>query len=244
DPDSGKKAISEEVEAAAAAGQSPRVIIFLELPEVAQGHTDHQKEAVAQAQERVLAVLTDKEFVPRWRFENIPAPAGGINAHGRARSAGLPGVLRVDLDPPAEAHLLESVPLIQASQVQSLGHRGQGISVAILDSGIDTTHPDLSDDLVAQECFCSGGCCPNGTSRQSGPGSAADGKRHGTNVSGIVTAKGVVSPIGVAPDADIVAIRVLDATGHSCCSSDIVAGARWGGRQPPRARAGEHRPGH
>ena len=233
----GNKVVSEEVETAAAAGQSPRVIIFLDLPEEAQDHADRQKEAVAQAQERVLAALTGKEFVTRWRFETIPALAGEINAAGLAKIAGLPGVLRVDLDPPAEAHLLESVPLIQASQAQSLGHRGQGISVAILDSGIEITHPDLSDDLVAQECFCSasGGCCPNGTSRQSGPGSAADGLGHGTHVAGIVTSKGVVAPIGVAPDADIVAIRVLDATGNGFLS-DTAAGLDWVAANRPDVR--------
>jgi|GEM_PF-6412704 len=226
--DSPKSPISAEVEAAAAAGQSPRVIIFLDLPEPPQGNDpSRQKEAVAQAQQRVLAALTDKDFVTRWRFETIPALAGEVSAPGLAKLTGLPGVLRVDLDVPADAQLAESVPLIRASQMQSLGYRGQGVTVAILDTGIDTTHPDLSDDLVAQECFCSGGCCPNGSSRQSGPGSAADSNGHGTNVAGIVSAKGVISSIGVAPDAKIVAIRVLDANGHSCCSSDIVAGLDW-----------------
>jgi subtilase family protein/putative metal-binding protein len=229
-------AISEEVQAAAAAGQSPRVIIFLDLPEAAQGNPARRKEEVAQAQQRVLAALTDKEFVTRWRFETVPALAGEITAPGLAKLAGLPGVLRVDLDTPSEAHLLESVPLIQASQVQSLGHRGQGVSVAILDSGIDISNPELSDDLIAQECFCSGGCCPNGTSRQSGPGAAGDSNGHGTNVTGIVTAKGVTTPIGVAPDADIVAIRVLDANGQSCCTSDIVAGLDWVAANRPDVR--------
>ncbi|MCI0566685.1 MAG: S8 family serine peptidase, partial [Acidobacteria bacterium] len=236
DEGSASNAISGEVEAAAAAGQSPRVIIFLDLPEAAHDNPARQKEAVAQVQQRVLAALTDKEFVTRWRFETVPALAGEITAPGLAKLAGLPGVLRVDLDLPSEAHLVESVPLIQASQVQSLGHRGQGISVAILDSGIDLSHPDLSEDLVAQECFCSGGCCPDGTSRQSGPGSAVDGNGHGTNVAGIVTAKGVVSPVGVAPDADIVAIRVLDANGQSCCASDVVAGLDWVAANRPDVR--------
>jgi subtilisin family serine protease len=233
---SARNAISEEVEAAAAAGQSPRVIIFLDLPEAAQGNPARQKEEVAHAQQRVLAALTGQEFVTRWRFETVPALAGEISASGLAKLAELPGVLRVDLDPPSGAHLAESVPLIQASQVQSLGYRGQGISVAILDSGIDTTHPDLSDDLVAQECFCSGGCCPDGTSRQSGPGAAVDNNGHGTNVAGIVTAKGVISGVGVAPDADIVAIRVLDASALSCCSSDVVAGLDWVAANRPDVR--------
>ena len=227
DPPERGKTISAEVEAAVAGGGSARVIIFLDLPEAALAERSRRKEEIARAQERLLTILTGQDFTTRWRYETVPALAGDLKAPGLSKLAGLPGVLRVDLDPPVEAHLAQSVPIIKADQMRSLGHRGQGITVAILDSGIDTDHLDLSDDLVAQECFCTGGCCPNGTSRMSGAGSAEDGNGHGTNVAGIVTAKGVISPIGVAPDSKIVAIRVLNDSGQSCCSSDVVAGLDW-----------------
>ncbi|HEV8376713.1 MAG TPA: S8 family serine peptidase, partial [Candidatus Polarisedimenticolia bacterium] len=219
--------IAAEVVEAVGAGQQARVIIYLDLPELSEDRTGRRREQVASAQERVLAILSHNEFAMRWRYETVPALAGEINAEGLAKLGGLSGILRVDLDPPAHADLAQSVPLIRANEMQSLGYRGQGVSVAILDSGVDTDHPDLADDLVGQECFCTGGCCPNGTSRMSGPGAAEDANGHGSNVAGIVTAKGLLSSVGVAPDADLVAIRVLDSNGNSCCSSDVVAGLDW-----------------
>jgi subtilisin family serine protease len=189
---------SPQVEAALSAAPSARVVIYLDLPGEAALTPAQRKVQVARVQEPVLTALSPKDFTPRWRFETVPALAGEVTAAGVAKLEGLPGVLKVDLDIPVQADLAESVPLIKASQVQSLGYRGQGVTVAILDTGVDTDHPDLSDDLVDQECFCTG-CCPNGTNRQSGPGSAEDANGHGSNVAGIVTAKGVLSPWGWLP---------------------------------------------
>ena len=116
--------------------------------------------------------------------------------------------------------------------MQALGFNGQGVTVAILDSGVDTDHPDLADDLDGQACFCSslsgeGGCCPNGLSSQTGPGAAEDDHGHGSNVAGIVTSNGVRAHAGVAPKAKIVAIKVIDRNNRFCCSSDVLAGLDW-----------------
>src|SRR6185436_7989950 len=58
-----------------------------------------------------------------------------------------------------------------------------------------------------------------------GPG-AADDNGHGTNVSGIITSKGTVSSRGVAPDADILAIKVLDSS-SSGFVTDWAAGVDY-----------------
>jgi subtilisin family serine protease len=60
----------------------------------------------------------------------------------------------------------------------------------------------------------------------SGPGSAEDDGGHGTGVAGIITSGGVVAPLGVAPDAGIVAVKVLNATGNGLDSS-IDMGLDW-----------------
>jgi subtilisin family serine protease len=67
------------------------------------------------------------------------------------------------------------------------------------------------------------GSCPNGSDRQSGAGAAEDDQGHGTGMTGVITSNGTVSPVGVAPDAEIVAIKVLDESGYFYYFSEIVA---------------------
>jgi len=183
--------------------------------------------AIDRAGRGIIQRFRDGEFAARHRFENINAVAGDITTDGLLRLLDDPSVERVDLDTGGSAHLAEAVPLVRLDVARSLGFTGRGVTVAVLDSGVDTDHPDLRDDLVAEECFCSGNCCPNASTRQSGPGSAEDDYGHGTNVAGIITSKGTVAPVGGAPDARIVAIKVLDRFGGFSTSADIIAALDW-----------------
>ena len=113
--------------------------------------------------------------------------------------------------------------------------RGAGVTVAVVDSGIDAEHEDLRGHVVASvACIGTGG----DEGRCAGPGADDDG--HGTHVAGIVAASAGngVGIAGVAPQADLMAVRVLQ---HSCqpqadsgelcravgVSSDVSAGIRW-----------------
>lgn len=207
-----------------------RVLVLLESPVPGPPEEVETRRAeISRRQGEVLQALGNDNFHLKHRFKAIPAFAGEINAAGIAALLRRPGVVRVDLDVGGTGSLAQSVPLTKADQVQAMGYTGEGITVAILDSGLDIHHPDLEDDLVDEACFCSGGggCCPGGLSQQFGPGAAVDDNGHGTNVAGIVSSGGIVAPLGVAPDAGIVAIKVLDANNSFCCSSDIVAALDW-----------------
>ena len=107
--------------------------------------------------------------------------------------------------------LVEVRYVMNVDQVHALGFTGTGVTVAILDTGIDTDHPDLADDLIGEQCFCLGGCCPGGLDTSA---SAEDDNGHGTYMAGIITSNGVVAPLGVAPDAEIVAIKIMDNAGN------------------------------
>ena len=109
---------------------------------------------------------------------------------------------------------------------------GEGITIAIIDSGVDLTHEDLRSKLTAQaNCVGSQGDSARCT------GSAQDDHGHGTHVAGIALAStnNGVGMAGVAPNAQLMAVRVLsnqcgdaapacDATGTS---EDVSAGIRW-----------------
>ncbi len=218
--------VGESVHARLAERPRVRVIVFLASPAVNPTDLDRLARVVSRAQEGVLQALAPDDFVLERRFQMIPALAGTITASGVEKLAARPGVIRVDVDEGGKGTLLEAVPLTNANAVQALGYTGQGVTVAVLDSGLDTDHPDLGDDLVHEACFCRGdmGCCPNGNDVQLGAGAAEDDNGHGSNVTGIVTSKGMVAPLGVAPDAGIAAIKVLASDNTFCCNADVLAG--------------------
>jgi subtilisin family serine protease len=93
--------------------------------------------------------------------------------------------------------------------------QGEGVKVAVVDTGIDCTHPDLAGQ-------CAGGV--NIVDKKKPP---MDDNSHGTHVSGTIAAirdgKGVV---GVAPRAKLYAVKVLDAEGSGSLF-DIIKGLVW-----------------
>jgi subtilisin family serine protease len=171
----------------------------------------------------------------RRRFATLNALAGDITSAGVARLVADPRVIRIDLDKGGAANLVEARALARIDPVLSSGFTGRGVTVAVLDSGVDAQHSDLLSSVVTEQCFCSGngGCCPNATSTQSGPGAAFDDNGHGTNVAGIITSDGTVAPRGAAPDADVVSVKVLASDNSFCCSSDVLAGLDWVLNQRP-----------
>jgi subtilisin family serine protease len=177
----------------------------------------------------ILGRFLPGEFTLLRRFVSINALAGKVTMAGLVRLQNDPRILRIDLDQGGRAHLVEARALAKIDPVLSVGFTGKGVTVAILDSGLDSQHPDLANDVTAEQCFCSSGsgCCPNKQTSQSGPGSAMDDNGHGTNVAGIVTSDGTIAPRGAAPDAKIVAVKVLASDNSFCCSSDVVAGLDW-----------------
>ena len=124
--------------------------------------------------------------------------------------------------------LKESRTIINADFVNNLGYNGSGISVCLIDSGIDSNHPYLNGRVVAQKCFCEksdyglGGCCPN---KQKEDENASDDNGHGTHVAGIIASthseyKGVSNGVG------IVAVKVTNKTGNYK-ESDLTKAIQW-----------------
>ena len=165
------------------------------------------------------------------RWQNIPALAAEIDVADLPRLAADPSIARIDIDVPGSGSLVTSVPMIGGDAVRLAGYTGKGITVAVLDSGVTASHPDVAGRVVDEQCFCrmsdGTGCCPNGSVVQAGPGSARDDHGHGTNVTGILASRGTVSSPGVAPDVSIVAVKVLDRNNRFAATSQIISGLDW-----------------
>jgi len=173
---------------------------------------------------RVLGDLAPGSFEPRRRFETLGGFAGRAQPAAIDRLIRHPEVESVYLDGVVRPTLAEGAALIGADEVHARGYTGAGVNVALIDTGIDTDHEYLADDLVAEHCFC-GGCCTGGASELSGPGSAEDVEGHGTSVAGIVTSSYPSAP-GVAPDAGIVAVRVFGMDDEGSFS-DVASALEW-----------------
>lgn len=215
---------------ALAQSERARVIITLRDPAAADAPLAERRGRVAAAQDAVFEALTASGGVILRRFSLVPGFVAEIDAAALPALMDDPRVLYVQADEPGGIATAESVPALGAHTVHSLyGLTGAGVRAAVLDSGVDTDHPDLADDLVAQACFTGGGtpalgACPPGNTTTGT--SAEDANGHGTNVTGIITAGGVVAPVGFAPDAEIVAVRVLDSFGSGWLS-DWTAALDW-----------------
>lgn len=105
---------------------------------------------------------------------------------------------------------------IGANIVQAAGNTGVGRKIVVLDTGYNYLHPELSSSYLGGKDFVNNDNDP------------MDDEGHGSHVSGIITSDGIVDSRskGVAPDAKIIAGKVLDQNG-SGYFSDVVAGIYW-----------------
>ncbi len=109
---------------------------------------------------------------------------------------------------------------VNAQAAWDAGATGQGAKLAVLDTGVDATHPDLAGRVAAAEDF-------------TGAVDPTDRLGHGTHVAGIAAGSGAAAAgerRGLAFDADLLVGKVCDDTG-SCADSAIIAGMEWAAAQ-------------
>jgi type VII secretion-associated serine protease mycosin len=137
--------------------------------------------------------------------------------------AGLVALLSVLLSAPPEIAYAESVSASQW-QLTSLHARtawrmstGAGIIVAVLDSGVDASHPDLVGQVLPGADFVDG---------------TTDGRKdfvgHGTTVAGLIAGRDRLGGVtGLAPGAKILPVRVLDRQNRYTDASTVARGLHW-----------------
>ena len=148
--------------------------------------------------------------------------------------AGVPGLADQTRGSPAD---------IGAPSLWNQGITGAGVTIAVIDTGIDATHPDLDNldfgnwatigsppKVVAQETFNHGVCSLG----------AVDGHGHGTHVAGIAAGTGEGNPAltsddgkyaGIAPGAKLGIAKALDDSGNGV-NSDLLKAMEWAASPP------------
>ncbi len=169
----------------------------------------------------------------RRRYRSVNAFSATVSSRSLLLLARHPSVVRVGMDRIVAAQLAEAIPLVGIDQLHAGGLQGEGIRVAVLDTGTDTAHEDLVGAVVAEQCFCMGfdgpggwGCCPGGVETASGAGAAADDNGHGTKVASLIASNGTSALPGAAPGAEIVSLKVLGYYGTGTFE-DVIAGLDW-----------------
>ncbi len=194
-----------------------RVVVTLRMKFTPMGELDKQdrldqRAEIADHQADTAAVLDESKVVHR--FEALPLLTVNATPEEIAEMAASDDVADVRLDGLVKPALATSTPQIGSNTVNSRGVTGAGQTIAVLDTGVDRSHPFLAGRVADEACF---GGCSNGAAAASGPGTGVPcasfiaGCNHGTHVAGI--AAGATGPNpganGVAPGANVMSVNVF-----------------------------------
>ncbi|MER7930600.1 S8 family serine peptidase [Streptomyces sp. NPDC096057] len=149
----------------------------------------------------------------RGKKASTPATARAAGSLAGVRKVWLNGLSHVDSDADVE----QSISQVGAPVAWARGYDGTGVTVAVLDTGIDATHPDVAKSIVGQVDFTGGAA------------GAKDGHGHGTHVASTILGSGAASGglrKGVAPGAKLLVGKVCDDSGQ-CPDDAIIAGMDW-----------------
>ncbi len=143
-----------------------------------------------------------------------------------AKIAANPLVEHVSLDRQVVATVDRTARAVGAlSARQEFGLDGAGIGVAVIDSGITAWHDDLADGIGGQRVVDYVDFSGDAVDFAAGRDAPEDGFGHGTHVAGIIAGNGADSDggiTGIAPSAQLIVLKVLDAAGRGH-TSDVIA---------------------
>jgi hypothetical protein len=208
-----------------------RVIVELKLPEPhvpegmlrTPGAILRQRQQIARQRAQLLSRLPSAAFRAIRQYQTVPYVVLDVSPTALSALEGLDAdVVRVLDDEIVRPSLAQSVPLVQGDQVWAAGYDGTGSVIAILDTGVDGTHPFLAGKVVDEACYSttSGSLsqtfCPNGLDQQTGPGAGVPCPLpdcvHGTHVAGIAAGNGANAGqifSGVAKGARLIPVQVF-----------------------------------
>ncbi|HEY3278407.1 MAG TPA: S8 family serine peptidase [Syntrophorhabdaceae bacterium] len=228
----GHKALSSTIESRG----SVKVLVRLDTPYSADhslsgNRAGAQRIAIRDSQKALLSELAGSGLTPAgvYQYNYIPYMTMSIDRVTLDRLLASRKVTEISEDVPVPPMAVAGwdITLIGANTLHAQGVTGKGLTVAVLDTGVDKNHPYLAGAVVSEACYSSNdstygstSLCPGGVTESSDLDSALpygsgcpDGEcDHGTHVSGTIAGRSDIpgSPgPGVAPGAGIIAIQVF-----------------------------------
>lgn len=227
-----------------------RVIVALDVTFQSEEHlapqaVQDQRAAIQEVQMNLLNSISSNNVTTLAAYWVIPYLALEVDELVLISLINSPMVIGIEEDRFVSTSLDSSIPIVGANNAWAMGYRGGGQTVAILDTGVDSSHVFLQGRVVEEACYSSRGLfglldslCPNGETSQTGTGAASPHAcvgitdcYHGTGVTGIAAGSngqfGSIALSGVAPSANIFAIQVfsVDIFGRlRAYDSDIIQG--------------------
>ena len=185
-------------------------------------------------EEEILMLTNQVNFQHQWTLEGIDALAGRMPVGDIITASQLPGVVMLELDGILEVTNGDAAVLHGVDTVwQDTGYDGAGSTVAIIDTGIDGNHSSLDDQdddpttndpkVIAFYDPVNNPSLTNGTEVF-----AYDDQGHGSHCAGTTAGTGAPTydHIGMAPQASLVGVKVLDAGGSGSFAT-VMAGMEW-----------------
>jgi uncharacterized repeat protein (TIGR02543 family) len=210
-----------------------KVIVNLAEPAETKAKTDwHSKQSLKLLQDEikaiqtpVLSALSEGEFKLRYRFDNQAGFSGEVTLQGLEKLKNDPRVISVEPVYLLEPHLKQGIPLMHADTYRS-SYNGEGIAIAICDTGIDYRHPMLGNGGFPNSKVI-GGYDYGDSDADPMPDST---QSHGTCCAGI--AAGDLGDVGdyiggVAYNAKLYALKITSGSSGSATSDAMVAAWNW-----------------
>jgi hypothetical protein len=210
---------------------SVRVIVGLRTDFVPEGRLTRsriadQREAIDDTRAGLRTDLAGTGYRTLREYNSVPYVALTVPPKALRALQRSPLVTSITEDVAFSPALAQSTARIQATTMQSRGHTGAGQTIAVLDTGVDGTHPFLAGKVVEEACYSEEENCPNGQATMTGPGAGVPCRydlgacEHGTHVAGIAAGQdpGGVGFSGVARGANIMSVQVFSETDTGCDS--------------------------
>ncbi len=234
------------LKAKAASAGAVRVIVQVATSFTPEGHLAgpqalQQRQAIGSSQGALLQKLGSQGVKIHARYGHIPFLALEVSSAALDRLSKLPGIVRITEDAFQKVSLVSSNAVIGSGVAWAMGLTGVGQTIAILDTGVDKTHPYFAsgpqNKVVSEACYSSNftdefdtttSVCPGEVTESTASGSGVNCSlsispdcQHGTHVAGIAAGNDGVGPAyGVARDANLISVQVFSVScGGSCIGS-------------------------